>query len=62
MPLFKLIGGLILLYALYAFATGEVVVKSGMGGKRYKRDAAPVPYWSSVVFYVLLAIVVMTLF
>lgn len=60
--MFKPLGVLIALYALYAAVRGEVFVKSGVWGKRVLRDESPQAFWGSVVLYALLAVAVFFFF
>ncbi len=56
--MFEALGALILLYAVYAALTGEVVAKSGIGGRTISRDDAPGYFWTVVAIYLGLGLVV----
>jgi hypothetical protein len=49
--MFKALGALVLLYAVYAAVTGEVYAKSGVGGRTVSRDDSPRYFWVVVVIY-----------
>lgn len=49
--MFKALGTLVLLYAVYAAFTGEVYAKSGVGGRTVSRDESPGYFWVVVVIY-----------
>jgi len=59
---FKAIGIVVGLYALYAALSGRVFVKSGPGGRWVDRNESPEYFWISVVVYVGLAIALVTVF
>lgn len=62
MMLFRIIGLLVALYALYAVVAGEVFAKSGIWGKTYTRRETPVNYWMTIVIYAGLAVACETVF
>lgn len=49
--LFKLLGGVLLLYVGSAIIQGEVVVKSGVWARRIARVQSPLPCWASIAVY-----------
>jgi hypothetical protein len=61
-PLFKLLGVLVGLYALYAAVSGRVYARSGPGGRVVTRREEPRYFWAVVVIYAGLAIALMTVF
>jgi hypothetical protein len=60
--LFKLIGTLVGLYALYAAIAGKIHIKSGPGGRWVLRGESPEYFWICVVIYFGLAIALFTVF
>lgn len=62
MSMFKPLGLLVALYAVYAAVTGAVVVKSGVWGKRVLRDETPGEFWRYIALYAALAVAVLLFF
>ena len=62
MILFKVLGAVVALYAIYAVVIGEVYAKSGPGGRRVSRKTAPQYFWVVIVIYAGLAIALITVF
>ena len=62
MLLFKLFGGLLLLYVAYAIVQGEVMVKSGVWAKRITREDAPTGFWGAIALYIALALALILVF
>lgn len=60
--LFKALGIVVAIYALYAAIVGRVYIKSGPGGRWVIRDGSPEYFWISVVIYLGLAIALVTVF
>jgi hypothetical protein len=60
--MFKLLGALVALYAIYAVAKGEVVAKAGPGARTVVRDESPRYFWCVVVIYAGLALGLVFLF
>jgi hypothetical protein len=50
------LGIIVLLYAVYALARGEVWAKDRWTGKRVYRDQSPVEYWFMIVVYTALGV------
>lgn len=51
MSMFKVLGVLVGLYAIYAAFSGRVYAKSGMGGRTVSRDESPEYFWIVIVIY-----------
>lgn len=60
--MFKGLGVLVILYALYAVYTGEVYAKSGPGGKVFARREFPKYFWVIIVIYLGLGVALITVF
>ena len=54
--LFQLLGVAVGCYVAYGLATGEVYAKSGVAGRRFRRDEEGVGYWSSIGAYALVSL------
>jgi hypothetical protein len=52
--LFQLLGVAVGCYVAYGLATGEVYAKSGVFGRRFRRDHEGLGYWSAIGAYTLL--------
>jgi hypothetical protein len=62
MSLFKILGVLVALYALYGALSGQVYAKSGVWGKTIMRKESPVDFWMTIAIYTGLAIALETVF
>jgi hypothetical protein len=62
LSMFKVIGILVALYALYAAITGRVYIKSGPWGRFVQREESPEYFWISVIVYAGLATALVTFF
>lgn len=60
--MFKLLGVLVGLYALFAALNGEVYAKSGPWGRRVMRADSPEYFWVVIVIYACLALALLTVF
>ena len=60
--MFKVLGGVLALYVLYAAVTGRIYVKSGPWGRVVHREESPEYFWISVVGYTGLAVVLVAVF
>lgn len=60
--MFKIIGLVVGLYALFAALTGEVYAKTGFRGRTISRVDSPVDFWMTVAIYAGLAIALATVF
>ncbi|HRF83183.1 MAG: hypothetical protein J0L89_08735 [Xanthomonadales bacterium] len=60
--MFKALGILVGLYALYAALTGEVLAKSGPWGRTVSRADSPRYFWVVVAIYAALALALLTVF
>ncbi len=60
--MFKLLGALVALYAIYAAVKGEVVAKAGPGARTVVRDESPRYFWCVVIIYAGLALALVFLF
>ena len=60
--MFKALGVVVILYALYAAFTGEVYAKSGPGGKMFTREEYPRYFWVVIVIYLGLGVALITVF
>ncbi|WP_028920660.1 hypothetical protein [Pseudoxanthomonas suwonensis] len=60
--MFKLIGALLLLYVCYAVATGRIHAKAGVRMREVQRIDSPGYFWSVVVIYAALSVVLFTVF
>lgn len=62
MPLFKLLGVLVIAYAAYGAWRGEVFAKSGPWGKTIVREESPRYFWVVIAIYGLLGLALLTVF
>lgn len=60
--MFRLLGLLVIAYALYAAVSGSVYAKDGASGRLVLRDDAPEYFWLVVIIYLGLGIALVTLF
>lgn len=60
--MFKVLGVMVILYALYAAYTGNVYAKSGVAGRTVKKDESPEYFWIVIVIYFGLGIALLTVF
>ncbi|MGQ0544518.1 MAG: hypothetical protein ACT4P3_04190 [Betaproteobacteria bacterium] len=60
--IFKALGALVGLYALYAAASGSVYAKSGPGGRTVSRRDEPRYFWAVVAVYAGLSVALLTVF
>jgi hypothetical protein len=60
--MFKILGVLVLLYAVYAAVEGQVFAKSGPSGRMVSRDHSPEYFWVVVVIYGALGLGLLFLF
>jgi len=60
--LFKLLGVLVGAYAGYGLYSGEIYGRSGVWGRTFRRDEDRLGYWSAIVAYVVLALMLLFLF
>jgi len=61
-PLFPILGLLVAAYVVQSLFTGEIFAKSGVWGRRYRRDEHAWHYWSAVVCYSLLSLALLFIF
>lgn len=60
--MFKMLGVVVAVYALYAAVQGEVYAKSGPWGRRVMRADSPAYFWAVVVTYFVLSAALLTVF
>ena len=60
--MFKILGGLVILYTLYAASKGEVYAKSGAWGKTILKTETPQYFWTVIFIYSGLGIALLTVF
>lgn len=60
--MFKAIGILVAVYALYAAFTGKVYAKSGIRARVVTREDSPQYFWVVVVIYLALGVALLTIF
>lgn len=60
--MFKAIGLLVAIYAVYSIVTGRVYAKSGVGGRVVSRQESPEYFWCVVVIYAGLSAALIWLF
>lgn len=60
--MFKLLGIAVLIYVVYAIATGTVFAKSGMSGRSVSRAESPRYFWIVVGIYAALGVALLTVF
>jgi hypothetical protein len=59
---FKVVGAAVALYVLYALSSGEIFAKRGAWGVTARRDEQPFQYWSTVVVYAVLSVMLFFFF
>lgn len=59
---FKLLGVLVLAYALYAAVAGEVLAKDGWRGRCVRRADSAGYFWTVVIIYAGLGVALLTVF
>jgi len=59
---FKVLGGMLALYVLYAVVMGRIYVESGPWGRVVYREESPEYFWISVVVYAGLAVALVAFF
>lgn len=62
MSLFDLLGALLGLYVVLAIVRGRVGAKDGWRLREYAREDDPVPFWTTIAIYALLAIALIVWF
>ena len=60
--MFKVLGVMLGLYVVYALSIGEVFAKHGVWGRTSKRSEHPFRYWSGIVVYIVLSVVLLLVF
>lgn len=60
--MFKLLGVLVGLYTIYAGMRGEVIARSGPGGRIIHRDSEPRYFWCVIGIYAALSVALLTIF
>lgn len=60
--MFKALGLLVALYAVYAVVKGDVYAKSGVWGKTVSRTESPEYFWVVIAIYAALALALATIF
>jgi hypothetical protein len=60
--MFKLLGVLVLAYAGYAVAAGEVYAKAGWAGRVVARTNCAADFWTIVTIYACLGVALLTVF
>lgn len=60
--MFKGLGILVAIYAIYAISRGEVFAKSGVSGKTISKIESPKYFWIVILVYVALSIALLTIF
>ncbi|MCG3190299.1 MAG: hypothetical protein LKCHEGNO_02972 [Burkholderiaceae bacterium] len=60
--MFKALGALVGLYALYAALAGEVYAKAGALGRKVLRSESPEYFWVIIAIYAGLALALVTVF
>lgn len=60
--MFKVVGVLVGLYALYAALKGEVYAKDGAWGRTVLRTESPEYFWVVIAIYAALAIALVSIF
>ena len=61
-PVFRLLGVLVAAYVVYALAAGVIYARSGVWGRMFRRDEDGWRYWSAIVAYSLLVVMLLFLF
>ena len=62
MSIFKALGVLVGLYAIYAAFSGRVYAKSGMSGRTVSREESPEYFWMVIVVYLGLSVALLVYF
>ncbi len=60
--LFKVLGLALACYVVRALTTGMIYARSGVWGRTFRRDEDALAYWSAVIAYFLLSIVLLLVF
>jgi hypothetical protein len=60
--MFKLLGALVGLYAIFAACKGEVFAKSGVWGRTISRHDSPEYFWVVIAIYGVLSVALLTIF
>jgi hypothetical protein len=60
--MFKVLGVIVALYALYAACAGKVYAKSGVSGRWVSRATSPGYFWTIITIYAGLAVALITVF
>lgn len=60
--MFKTLGVVVILYALFSAFTGEVYAKSGASGRMFTREENPRYFWVVIVIYLGLGVALITVF
>jgi len=60
--MFRLLGALVTCYVAYSLAVGEVYARYGVWGRTARRGEEPFKYWSGVISYSVLALLLFFLF
>ena len=60
--MFKAIGVLVALYAVYGAAAGEIFAKRGASGGMVKRSESPFNYWATISVYIGLSLALFFVF
>ena len=60
--MFRVLGVLVALYAVYAAVSGRVYARSGIWGRTVSRQDSPQYFWAVVVIYFGLSIVLLLAF
>jgi len=59
---FKLLGIVVGLYTLYGAWAGEVYARSGVWGRRVRKDESPRYFWTVIAIYGALSVALLTVF
>ena len=60
--MFKVLGALLAVYTAFAIFRGEVIAKSGPSGRTVERTSSPGYFWVVISIYLVLAVLLMTIF
>ncbi len=60
--MFKILGVVVALYAVYATISGKVYARSGIWGRTVSRQESPEYFWAVVVIYAGLSVALMLVF
>ena len=60
--LFTFLGTLLIIYVIYAVTKGEVYAKSGAWGKRIYLEESPGEFWTAIVIYSVLSMLLLMFF